>query len=284
MRNDSPTEPGDPGADRAPRNAPEPGGAGPSNSEPGDVAGIPKLVIRYPSRVESIEALLPPGMKLWGEPLVQIGVYCVPVRGEPEFGVSTKIPATWAGTDGWYTLGIGIDQEAAIFTSRETNGQPKFPCEVRYFRLGEKVEAACTHQGYTFLTYRGAVTGERHPGEEIGIDEWWIKVSPATGGAGARATAEQRYDFPPRIVRVHTEGTAARIQTLSGDLELHHSPWDPYLEFLPPTGEATAELLNPRFTARSITLDDPLDPEAFWDHVDTIGGSRWPGSQGGPRS
>ncbi len=133
-------------------------------SAPGEVAGIPKLVIRYPSRAESIEALLPPGMKLWGDPVVQLGVYCVPVRGEPEFGVSTKIPASWSGTDGWFTLGIGIDQESAIFVSRETNGQPKFPCDVRYFRLGERIEASATHQGRTFLTYSGAVTGERRSG------------------------------------------------------------------------------------------------------------------------
>jgi hypothetical protein len=38
-----------------------------------------------------------------------------------------------------------------------------------------------------------------------------------------------------------------------------------------------------RGTARSITLEGPLDPDAFWPHVDTIGSSRWPGSRGGPK-
>jgi hypothetical protein len=35
--------------------------------------------------------------------------------------------------------------------------------------------------------------------------------------------------------------------------------------------------------SRTITLAGPLDPIAFWPYADTIGGSRWPGSMGGPR-
>ena len=128
-------------------------------TRPGEVMGIPKLVIRYPTDPDRIADLLPPGMTTWGEPMVTIGVYCVPVLGEPEYGISTKVPAEWEGTPGQYSLGIGIDQEAAIFSSRETNGQPKFPCSVRYFRLGDRVEARATHQGHTFMTYSGSVTG-----------------------------------------------------------------------------------------------------------------------------
>ena len=37
------------------------------------------------------------------------------------------------------------------------------------------------------------------------------------------------------------------------------------------------------YTDRQITLEAPIDPEAFWPFVDTIGGSRWPGQSGGPR-
>jgi acetoacetate decarboxylase len=108
---------------------------------PGEVSGRPKLVVRYPTDPNNIAALLPPGFSPWGEPTVLLGVYCVPVHGEPEHGISTKIPATFNGVEGWFTLGIGIDQESAIFISQETNGQPKFPCEVTYFRLGNTIEA-----------------------------------------------------------------------------------------------------------------------------------------------
>ena len=30
-------------------------------------------------------------------------------------------------------------------------------------------------------------------------------------------------------------------------------------------------------------IEGKLDPDAFWPHVDTIGGSRWIGTRGGPR-
>lgn len=250
-------------------------------TRPGEVAGIPKLVLRYPTDPACIAALLPPGMTTWGDPVVQLGIYCVPVGGEPEFGISTKVPATWRGIDGQYTLGIGIDQESAIFISRETNGQPKFPCDVRYFRLGDRVEASATHQGRTFLTFSGTVSGPvATDGTEVQDDEWWIKVSRAVGDTGSGGPA---YDFPPHVVRVHTAGVPVHVEAVEGDLALHPSPWDPYTELLPKVGDHSAELLTMRHTARAITLDEPLDPEGFWPHADTIGGSRWPGDRGGPR-
>jgi acetoacetate decarboxylase len=248
-------------------------------TRPGEAGGWPKLVLRYPTDPEAIAALLPPGLEPWGEPVAQINVYCVPVHGEPELGISTKIPARYDGVDGQYSLGIGIDQESAIFVSRETNGQPKFPCQVRFFRLGDNVEARATHQGTTFLTYRGTVRGVVEPtGEEVHDDEWWIKVSRAVGGA------ERAYDLPPRVVRVRTSGVATHVESLDGGLVLHDSPWDPYTTLLPMRGPATAELVTTRHTGRAITLEGPLDPDAFWPFADTIGGSRWPGERGGPRA
>ena len=247
-------------------------------SRPGEASGWPKLVLRYPTDADRVADLLPPGLAPVGDPVVQIGIYCVPVHGEPEYGVSTKVPARYDGIDGQYCLGIGIDQESAIFISRETNGQPKFPCSVTFFRLGDHVHARCTHQGHTFLSYDGTVSGTADlDGAEVGEDEWWIKVSRAVGGT------EKSYDFPPHVVRVHTAGIRTHVETLDGDLRLQDSPWDPYTELLPMRGPATAELVTTRHTAREITLAGPLDPDAFWPHADTIGGSRWPGERGAPR-
>ena len=247
-------------------------------SRPGEVAGHPKLVLRYRTDPDRIADLLPPGLSATGDPVVQIGIYCVPVHGEPEYGVSTKVSAAYDGMVGQYCLGIGIDQEAAIFISRETNGQPKFPCAVQFFRLGDQVHAHCTHQGHTFLSYRGTVSGSPRPGgAEVEDNEWWIKVSRAVGGV------EKSYDFPPHVVRVRTAGVTTHVEALDGELVLRDSPWDPYTELLPVLGEPTAELVTTRHTAREISLAGPLDPDAFWPHADTIGGSRWPGDRGGPR-
>jgi len=35
-------------------------------------------------------------------------------------------------------------------------------------------------------------------------------------------------------------------------------------------------------SARETTLEGALDPDTFWPHIDTIGGSRWPGEHGDP--
>lgn len=246
-------------------------------ARPGDVIGWPKLVLRYPTDPAAIAALLPPGLEPCGEPVVQVNVYCVPVHGEPEHGISTKVPARYGGVEGSYCLGIGIDQESAIFVSQETNGQPKFPCEVRYFRLGEQVHASATHQGTTFLSYSGTPTDTVEPdGAEVTEHEWWIKVSRAVGGA-------EGYDLPPTVVQVTTSGVRTRTEVLEGTLELRDSDWDPYTTLLPALGPATAELVTTRHTGRSIRVAGPLDPDAFAPFADTIGGSRWPGERGAPR-
>ena len=104
-------------------------------SKPGEIAGWPKLQIVYRSDADRIADLLPPGFTAGPNPFVHINIYNVPVLGEPEYGVSTKIEASYDGMAGYYTLGLGIDQEAAIFISQELNGQPKFPCAITFFRL-----------------------------------------------------------------------------------------------------------------------------------------------------
>lgn len=236
-----------------------------------------KLVVRYPTDPERVAALLPPGLEPCGEPVVQIGVYRVPVLGEPEQGISVRIPAAYAGVEGQYTLGIGIDQESAIFVSREANGQPKFPCAVRYHRIGDAVHASAVHQGHTFVTFEGTVTATVDPtGETTTEHEWWIKASRAVGGT------TREWDLPPRVVQVTTTGTATHTEVVEGDLVLRSSPWDPIADLLPPTGDHTAHLVTTRFTGRSIGVAGPLDPEAFWPFADTIGGSRWPGDRARP--
>lgn len=247
------------------------------SARPGDVVGWPKLVLRYPTEAAAIAALLPPGLEPCGAPTVQINVYCVPVHGEPEHGISTKVPARFGGVDGSYCLGIGIDQESAIFVSQETNGQPKFPCTVQYFRLGEQVHASATHQGTTFMSFVGTPTGTVDPdGEEVTEHEWWIKASRAIGGG-------EGYDLAPQVVEVTTSGVRTHTETLAGELVLRDSDWDPYTTLLPMTGPASAELVTTRHTGRSITAAGPLDADAFWPYADTIGGSRWPGERGAPR-
>ena len=56
----------------------------------------------------------------------------------------------------------------------------------------------------------------------------------------------------------------------------------PVAERLPVQGPVTSQLVTDGWLGREITLEGRLDPDAFWPHSDTIGGSRWVGQMGGP--
>jgi len=243
----------------------------------GDIMGWPILKIDYPTDPKNIVPLLPPGIDPSSESMVHLSIYNVPVPDEPEYGVVVGVDAEYRGQKGRYTLGYGIDQESAIFISRDMNGQPKYPAEVEYFRFGDQVRARCTHQRYTFIEFEGATTGEVIETEDWVEHEWWVKNSRAVGGA------EKSYDFPPHAVHVKTSYQAIHIERVQGDLLLRQSPWDPIADLLPIAGEISARLQSAMPTSREITLEGALDPDAFWPFSDTIGGSRWPGFRGGPK-
>ncbi|MCU1386810.1 MAG: acetoacetate decarboxylase [Ilumatobacteraceae bacterium] len=248
---------------------------------PGDYSNWPTLRVIYRTDPDRIADLLPPGITPGAEPHVHLHVYQVPIAGEPEFGVVIMVPARYDGIEGLYNIGYGIDQEQAIFISNEINGQPKFPCTIKYFRIGNHVVARAYHQGYTFLEFSGEVVADiSAEGEQTWTEhQWWLKYSRAVGGT------EKRYDFPPHVVKVSsTSSLVYRIQ-VDGDLVLRDSPWDPIAELLPMREQVAAHLQKSQmdYSTRSLTLAGALDPDAFWPHTDTIGNSRWPGMNGGPR-
>lgn len=245
---------------------------------PGDILNWPMLKIAYHTDPAAIAQLLPPGISPGSEPRVTITIYNFPVHNEPEYGLVVNVAADYAGIAGDYTLAIGINQEAPLFICHEMWGQPKFPCETVYFRLANHVEAKCIHQGCTFLEFRGEVGATLDHPPEHETNEWWVKhlrsVDPTAAGV---------YDFPPHVVRVWSKYGTAFLQEVKGTLTLRESAWDPIATLLPVRSEPTATLWTPIFKDRRITREGPLDPQGFWPFVDTIGGTRWPGTSGGPK-
>lgn len=246
---------------------------------PGDIINWPMLKIKYRTDPKNIAALLPPGIEPGANPHVNLTIYNFPVPDEPEYGIVTSVDANFNGVAGEFSLGYGIDQESAIFNSQETNGQPKYPCETEYYRMGPQVSARCTHQGYTFVEFSGTSTGPADPGEEFEQNEWWLKYSRAVS-VGGPATG---FDFPPHVVRVRSKYGTAHRENVDGTVVLRDSPWDPVASLLPMEEQVEAYLWWPIFLDREITLFGELDAEAFLPHADTISGSRWPGQNGGPK-
>jgi acetoacetate decarboxylase len=243
----------------------------------GDIGNWPILKITYRTDADKIAALLPPGIEPGAQSHVHLNIYNVPVPDVPEYGILITVDANYQGTPGRYTIGYGIDQESAIIISREMNGQPKYPCETTYYRMGDRVTARCSHQGYTFVEFEGSITSASEERPQYEENEWWIKYSRAVGGA------EKAYDFPPHVVRVKSTYSTQYLEHVEGTLTLRDSPWDPIADLLPQRELLSVQLDTPSWLGRDITLEDALDPDAFWPHVDTIGGSRWPGNMGGPR-
>lgn len=250
--------------------------AGPQ-SNPGEILNWPMLKIKYATDTGKIAALLPPGITAGKNPHVTVTVYNYPVGGEPEYGFVVNVEADYDGIEGEYTLGIGINQENAVFNSQERWGQPKFLADTSYYRLMDNVFAKVEHRGYTFLEFAGKSIGPVDTGPEFEQNEWWIKSSRAVD------LEPEHYDFPPHVVHVKSKYGTAYMEEVQGTLKLSDSPWDPIASLLPIREQISAHLWTPIFLDRSITMAGPLDPKGFWPHADTIGGSRWPGTNGGPK-
>jgi acetoacetate decarboxylase len=91
------------------------------------------------------------------------------------------------------------------------------------------------------------------------------------------------FDFPPHVVRVRSQYGTAWREEVEGKLVLRDSPWDPLTSLLPLREQLAAYLWWPTFLGREMTLAGKLDPQKFLPFADTISGSRWPGTHGGPK-
>lgn len=248
---------------------------------PGDIHNWPLLKVVYRTDADAINSILPPGFSPGKDPLVKMNVYNYPVPDEPELGILSTVNAIYDGIEGEYAIGYGIDQESAIFSSQEINGQPKYPCNTMFYREGNRVAARCTHAGYTFFEFQGESVGPEPNWDDYTVNEWWIKVSRKVG-TDIFDQSNVEYDIPPQVVRVKNLYGTKHLERVEGRFRLLESPWDPFATRLPMKELVSTHLWWPDFKAREITVAGQLDPKAFVPYADVIGGSRWPGHLGGP--
>ena len=244
--------------------------ATPPQGNPGDIVNVPMLKITYRTDSDAIAKLLPPGLTPGADPKVFLTFYSFPVMNEPEFGLVMTAAADYQGMAGEYALGYAIDQESAVYVSREHWGQPKYLADIRYFRMMDHVEASVRHAGHTFAEFSGDVSGEGPSGETFEVNEWWVKVARSV------TMMPNNYDFPPHVVRVRAKYRTAYRQDLSGSLVLRDSATDPLAERLPLREQVEAYLWTPEHLEREINFAGELDGEGFWPFASTIGGTRFP--------
>jgi acetoacetate decarboxylase len=243
----------------------------------GEISGWPILKIQYLTDPEGIAKLLPPGFEPGAEPKVFISFYNVPIHEAPEYGTVVGVSAKFNGVEGEYTLLISISQEEPMLLCQELWGQPKYLGDTTYFRFGDTVEAKISHQGYTFMEFKGTI---KQPIDIPEFEEinWWVKKM--RGGDYMNPTA---WAYPPHAMRIWGKFGTEYAEQVEGELKLRESPWDPMAQYLPIRGPVNAYLWTPKFLDRTITVAGPLDADKFLPFADTISGSRWPGQNGGPK-
>ena len=246
---------------------------------PGDIYNWPMLKCHYRTDAKCIAALLPPGISVGADPVVNLTFYNYPVPDVPEYGIVITVNADYNGTLGEFTIAYGIDQESAIFISQERNGQPKVPCQTDYYLAGDQVRARSTHQGYTFVEFIGKSTGKVEGGGEFVQNEWWLKYSRAV----CTWNEVEDFDLPPTVVHVKATWDTEWKERVEGRIILRDSPWDPLSQLLPMREQLECYLWWPKFVDRSVTVGGKLDPKAFYPYADTISNSRWPGLNGAPK-
>jgi len=243
----------------------------------GEIGGWPMLKIQYLTDPAGIAKLLPPGIEPGAEPKVYVTFYNVPIDNAPEFGAVVSVAAKANGVEGEYTILFGITQEEPVILCQELWGQPKYLAQVNYFRFGDTVEAKVSHQGYTFMEFKGSVKGQIDIPEHDTNDFW---VKKMRGGDYMNPTA---WAYPPHLIHIKGRFGTTYAEKVEGKLSLRESPWDPMSEILPIRSPINAYLWTPTFLDRSINVAGPLYADKFLPYADTISGSRWLGCNGGPK-
>ena len=217
-------------------------------NKPGEVTGWPKLQLVYRSDADRIADLLPPGITPGKSPNVYVNIYCVPVLGEPEYGVSTKVerdlrrhPRPLLPRHGHRPGGGGLHQPGAQRPAEVPVRDQVLPPR-RSGRGGVHAPGLHVPRVPRAVDRRGS-TSRAEPYEE---NEWWIKVV-----ARRRRRREELRLPAARRAGAHRPTSAARRRRSTAHL-LRDSPWDPYTELLP---DARAGLRR----ARDRHATEPLD-------------------------
>ena len=134
---------------------------------------------------------------------------------------------------------------------------------------------------YTLQCFGGA--GGQHAclvADALGMSRVFVHPLAGVLSAYGMGLADQ---IAMREASVEQPLHAAGLAEAEGQLTLLPSKWDPIATLLPMREYLGARLWWPKFLGRAITLEGRLDPDGYWPFVDTIGGSRWPGTMGGPK-
>jgi acetoacetate decarboxylase len=213
------------------------------------------LTAVYETDPDVVAAVLPPPLVPSGEPLVKVTVATVDMgRGIPVFGAGTfAVQARHDDQVGYYPLVMPMTTEQAVVGGRETFGEPKKLGEVTLERDGDRVRAAFTRMGVTFVEVTGSVSGELPlPAEDHRVD-FYLKFLLDPAGKG--------FDADPSLVHCHRDEVTRRLESVAGDVVLRESRFDPVADL--PVRRVVSIELGERSTVQRGEIVATLDGDSI---------------------
>jgi hypothetical protein len=201
-----------------------------------DRAAHPKrknLAVSYLARADQLEALLPPGMALWGEPVVSFEItYLTELdwlagRGYNTFGV--RFPAVCETPEGpvhgTFLSLLWENLADPIISGREELGYSKLYCEIPEPRVHNgRHTVRCGWQGHVFAElelWDLAETTGAAPRNPLNKGTLHYKFSPRTGDWG-------QADFAGAVLTPVVPGESTVDQRFAGKgrVAFHHAAWE----------------------------------------------------------
>lgn len=222
--------------------------------------------VRYHTRPDVVEEVLPPGLEPTDDPLVEAEVVevgrsnCVGAFA----GGGLYVRAEHEGTVGSYCLWMPMSTDAAVRWGRELFGEPKKRADVGLERDGDEITGHVDRHGERLLGIDATLESRRDV-DPAPRTVFHYKYLPDVTGQG--------FQFDPTLVRVDFESDLHRFETGSGSVTLGRTEHDPLADV------AVEETLGAAYTEADLTSSQTelatVDPEAFAPYAFGRGADDW---------
>ena len=222
--------------------------------------------VRYHTRPDIVEEVLPPGLESTAEPLVEAEIVevgrsnCVGSFA----GGGLYVQAQHDGAVGYYCLSMPMSTDAAVRWGRDLFGEPKKRASVRLDRDGDRVVGRVDRHGECVLRIDATIEA-RHDASPAERTVFHYKWLPDASGRG--------FQFDPTLVRVDFESDVHHFETGPGSVTLGRTNHDPLSDIAVEETRGTAYTeADLRSSQRELAR---IDPEAFAPYAFGRGTDDW---------
>jgi acetoacetate decarboxylase len=169
-------------------------------------------------------ALVPRPLEPVERPAVCVTFTDISMQVSPEYtmtiGAATfGVKARYDGVEGVNLVTMPMTTEQAVVPGRETYGEAKKIAQIDFRKEGDRVSAAVSRMGFTYLSAQGTLGRTLGP-RALTQHAWCFKMFPSCDPSKA-------FDFDPLLIRLNWIQEHENAWELQGELALGESPLDP---------------------------------------------------------